>query len=174
LDGSANFYFKQLSASSCKKSKKLITDSFHFHPDRQEREKAILTQTFIDAGLNNTQITVIKDSSNTLKGTLGLIALSVGKIDLDEKAFPTVVIDYLFVDYRHRKQRYEHLEEKVSHMLLIYAIQTAIEISKLAGVRYLVLRPDGGKENKKLVAVYTAMKFMYMTAQNEWMFLKLV
>ncbi len=151
-----------------------MIDFFEFHPKRGEREKAILHQTFIDAGLNNTQITTVMDNSKVLTGPLGLVALSVGKIDLDDKAFPAIIIDYLFVDYQHRKKTYEHLEEKISQMLLYYAIQTSIEISKLAGVRYLVLRPDGGKENKKLVSFYTSMKFKYMTEHNEWMFLKLV
>ena len=100
-DSSSDLYFKQLSSSSCKKSKKLIIDSFEFHPERNEREKAILSQTFIDAGLNNTQITMVMDTAKTMRGPLGLVALSVGKIDLDDKAFPAIIIDYLFVDYQH-------------------------------------------------------------------------
>ncbi|MCF6310558.1 MAG: hypothetical protein L3J19_08840 [Sulfurimonas sp.] len=58
-------------------------------------------------------------------------------------------------------------------MLLYYAIQRAIEISQTVGIRYLILRPDGGKENKKLVTFYEAMEFRYMTNKYEWMYLKL-
>ena len=53
-------------------------------------------------------------------------------------------------------------------MLLYYAIQRAIEISKIVGVRYLILRPDGGKENEKL----KSMEFCYMIDRYEWMYPK--
>lgn len=168
-----NCYFKQFSSSTCKKSKRLIIDSFEFHPIRGEREKAILSQIFSDAALGNTLIAGIADSTKTIKGYLGLIALSVGELELDDKTFPSVIIDYLFVDNRHRNLIYEHLGDKVSKMLLVYAIQAAVEISKLAGVRYLILRPDGGKEHKNLVSFYESMKFRYMTDKHEWMYLKL-
>ncbi len=45
--------------------------------------------------------------------------------------------------------------------------------SKLAGVRYLILRPDGGKEHQNLVSFYESMEFKYMTDKHEWMYLKL-
>ncbi len=168
-----NCHFKQLSSSSCKKSKKIIIDSFEFHPTRGNREKAILSQIFTDASLGNTQITSITDTTKTLSGSLGLVALSVGELELDDRTFPSVIIDYLFVDYKHRNRIHKHLGEKVSKMLLIYAIQTAMEISKLAGVRYLILRPDGGKEHQNLVSFYESMEFKYMTDKHEWMYLKL-
>ncbi|WP_294965090.1 hypothetical protein [Sulfurimonas sp.] len=165
--------FKQLSSSSCQKSKQMIADSFSYHPTRGQREKAILMQTLSDASLGNTLITKVTDSTKSITGTLGLVALSVGKLELEDKSFPSVIVDYLFVDYEHRNKIYEHLEEKVSTSLLYYAIQIAEEIARLAGVRYLILRPDGGKENKKLVAFYESMEFRYMTDKHEWMYLKL-
>jgi len=165
--------FKLLTASSCKKSKKMIVDSFSYHPDRGDKEKAILLQTLCDASLENTRVTKITDSSKKIKGTLGLVALSVGKLELNDKSLPAVIIDYLFVDNKHRNEVYEHIGEKVSTLLLYYAIQTAQEISQLAGARYLILRPDGGKEHKSLVAFYESMNFRYMTDKHEWMYLKL-
>ena len=165
--------YKQLSSSSCKKSKQMIADSFSYHPLRGDREKAILLQTLSDASLDNTVVTKILDSTNTIDGTLGLVALSVGKLELEEKSFPAIIIDYLFVDNKHRAKVYEHLEEKISTLLLYYAIQTAQNVSKLAGARYLILRPDGGKEHQSLVAFYESMNFKYMTNKHEWMFLKL-
>jgi hypothetical protein len=60
-----NCHFKQLSSSSSKKSKKIIIDSFEFHPTRGNREKAILSQIFTDASLGNTQITSITDTTKT-------------------------------------------------------------------------------------------------------------
>ena len=169
----SNFIFKQLSTSSCDKSKQMIVDSFSYHPKRGDREKAILLQTLSDASLGNTRVTKVTDSTKSIKGTLGLISLSVGELELNNKSLPAVIIDYLFVDNKHRNKVYENLGEKVSTLLLYYAIQTAEEISQLAGARYLILRPDGGKEHKNLVAFYESMKFRYMTDKHEWMYLKL-
>lgn len=147
-------------------------DSFEYHPQRGIREKEILSQTFIDASLGNTKITIINDENKTIKGKLGLIALSNGSLELDDKILPAIIIDFIFVDYRFRGD-YKNFETKVSQMLLYYAIQKAIEISKTVGIRYLILRPDGGKDNKQLVAFYESMEFRYMTDKHEWMYLKL-
>lgn len=166
-----NYSFKQLSSSSSKKSKNIIIDSFSYHPDRGIREKGILSQTFVDAYLGNTKITLISDEREDKDNKVGLIALSNGSLELDSKALPAVIIDYIFVDYTKRGK--EETDVKVSKMLLYYAIQRAIEISKVVGVRYLILRPDGGKENEKLVSFYESMEFRYMTDKHEWMYLKL-
>jgi len=167
-----NYSFKQLSSSSCKKSKNIIIESFEYHPHRGIREKEILTQTFIDASLGNTRITIISDDSKTIKGKLGLIALSNGSLELEDKKLPAIIIDFVFVDNRYRGSSID-IDTKVSQMLLYYAIQKAIEISQTVGIRYLILRPDGGKENKRLVAFYESMEFRYMTDKHEWMYLKL-
>lgn len=172
LSSISNYSFKQLSSSSCKKSKNIILDSFNYHPSRGVREKEILAQTFSDAYLGNTKITLISDERKDKNNKIGLIALSNGSLELDDKALPAVIIDYIFVDYRNRGQD-KKADVKVSEMLLYYAIQRAIEISKIVGVRYLILRPDGGKENEKLVSFYESMEFRYMTDKHEWMYLKL-
>ncbi len=168
-----SYSFKQLSTSSCKKSKNIITDSFKYHPKRGDREKEIIAQTFIDASLNNTKITILSDKSRIIKDRLGLIALSNGSLPLEDKVLPAVIIDFIFVDNRYRGDKNKDITTKVSKILLTYAIQTSLKISELSGVRYLVLRPDGGKENKKLVSFYESMDFRYMTDKHEWMYLKL-
>ena len=170
---SENFLFKRLTTKSCKKSSKAIIDSYAFHPQRGSREKAILSKTFSDASLGNTVITEIRDGTKKIKGSLGLVSLSVGKIELDKEAFPVIVIDFLFVDNKHRNIIHPHLGLKVSEMLLYYAIQTTLKISEQVGVRYLILHPDGGEKSKNLVKFYESIKFKYMTPKHEWMFLKL-
>lgn len=172
-DLSENFLFKRLTAKSCKKSSKAIIDSYLFHTERGSREKAILSKTFSDASVGNTIITEIRDSSKKCKGSLGLVSLSAGKIKLDKVDFPVIVIDFLFVDNRHRNIVHDHLGKKVSEMLLYYAIQTALKISQEVGVRYLILHPDGGEKSKNLVKFYESIEFKYMTPNHEWMFLKL-
>jgi len=168
----SSYSFKQLSSQSCKKSKNIIIDSFSYHPIRGIREKEILTQTFTDAYLGNTKITLINDDRKAKDSKVGLIALSNGSLELNGKALPAIIIDYVFVNYTHRGKN-DETDIKVSEMLLYYAIQRAIEISKIVGVRYLILRPDGGKENEKLVSFYESMEFQYMTNKHEWMYLKL-
>lgn len=168
-DTQVDYSFKQLSSSSCKKSKSVILDSFEYHELRGTREKEILSQTLIDASLTNTKITTIRDVDNN---KLGLIALSNGSLELNDKLFPAIIIDYIFVDNRYRATN-KDLDIKVSQMLIYYAIQKAIEISQTVGIRYLILRPDGGKENQKLVSFYESMEFRYMTHKHEWMYFKL-
>lgn len=165
--------FKSLSPETCKKSSQVILDDFEYHQSRGVREKAILAQTLSDASSKNTKVTVIHDMSKQIPGRLGLVALSLGELEVDDKKLPSIIIDYLFVDNRYRKTTYPHLFDRISKMLLIYAIQQAVEISKLAGARYLILRPDGGQENRNLVAFYKSMKFRYMTPKHKWMYLKL-
>ena len=169
---SVDFSFKQLSSSSSKKSKNIILDSFQYHKKRGKREKEILSQTLTDASLNNTKITILTDESKTLKDRLGLISLSAGSLELENNIYPSIVVDYLFVDKRYRGE-IDYLDVKISQMLIYYAIQKAIEVSKTVGTRYLILRPDGGKENKQLVSFYESMNFRYMTQKHEWMYLKL-
>ncbi len=115
---------------------------------------------------------MLSDNSKTIKGKLGLIALSNGSLELEDKKLPAIIIDFVFVDNRYRGDSV-NTDIKVSQMLLYYAIQKAIEISQTVGIRYLILRPDGGKENKRLVTFYESMQFKYMTDKHEWMYLKL-
>lgn len=172
LSSISNYSFKQLSSQSCKKSKNIIVDSFSYHPFRGTREKEILVQTFADAYLGNTKITLISDNRKDKNSKVGLIALSNGSLELNGKALPAIIIDYVFVNYDSRGEN-SNEDIKVSQMLLYYAIQQALEISKIVGLRYLILRPDGGKENEKLVSFYESMEFRYMTDKHEWMYLKL-
>ena len=148
-------------------------DSFEYHEKRGIREREILSQTFRDASLGNTKITTIHDDSKTTDSRIGLIALSNGSLDLEDKILPAIIIDFIFVDSKYRGINIDS-ETKVSQMLLYYSIQRAIEISQVVGIRYLILRPDGGKDNEKLVSFYESMEFKYMTHKHEWMYLKLV
>jgi len=168
-----NCAFKTLSPESCKKSQQHIIDSFEYHEERGDREKAILAQTLSDAALRITRIAVITDTTKTITGKLGIVALSTSEIELEGAVYPCLRIDYLFVDIRYRRDILGHFNLKVSEMLLSYAIRQALEISKIAGLRYLVLRPDGGREHQNLIDFYESMNFRYMTPKHEWMLLKL-
>jgi len=97
--------------------------------------------------------------------TLGLIALSVSSIG----EFPSLQIDYLFVDRTYRGKSLEILDNlKTSTYLIEFAIEIAKEIQKIAGLRYLVLLPD----NDKLQDVYKDMGFATLSKQN-WLYIKL-
>ena len=97
--------------------------------------------------------------------TLGLIALSVSSIG----EFPSLQIDYLFVNRTYRGKSLEILDDlKTSTYLIEFAIEIAKEIQEIAGLRYLVLLPD----NDKLQDVYKSMGFSILSKEN-WLYIKL-
>jgi len=97
--------------------------------------------------------------------TLGLISLSVSSIG----EFPSLQIDYLFVNRTYRGKSLEILEGlKTSTYLIEFAIEIAKEIQAIAGLRYLVLLPD----NSKLQEVYKSMGFSLLSKEN-WLYIKL-
>jgi len=96
---------------------------------------------------------------------LGLIALSVSSIG----DFPSLQIDYLFVNHTFRGESLAILDNlKTSTYLIEFSIELAKEIQALAGLRYLVLLPD----NDKLQDIYQSMGFLALPKQN-WLYLKL-
>ena len=95
--------------------------------------------------------------------------MSPYKLELGDEEYSSIRVDFLFVDYRHRKTIYSHFGEKVSTLLLYFVFQYSLE----TGVEYLILWPDGGKQNPKLVGFYEKMSFQFMTPEHEWMFSKL-
>lgn len=109
-----------------------------------------------------------------LKGILGFIALSASEVMLDDTKKPVVLIDLLFVNKKYRSTIYEHLDNsRISQLLLEYAISKFYEVREHIGVSYLILYPDGGKENSDLVNFYKSMGFSYATNKHEWMYIKL-
>ena len=97
--------------------------------------------------------------------TLGFIAVSVSSIG----DFPSLQIDYLFVNQDFRGKSLEVLDNlKTSTYLIEFVIELAKEIQNLAGLRYLVLLPD----NNKLQDVYKDIGFLNLPKQ-EWLYIKL-
>ena len=116
----------------------------------------------------------MRDDTKQLKGILGFIALSASEVIICEAKKPTVLIDFLFVNNRYRSKTYPQFSDaKISTVLIEFAIATALEVSKLLGVSYLVLYPEGGKENIRLVEFYKMIGFEFMTKKHEWMYLKI-
>ena len=96
---------------------------------------------------------------------LGFIALSVSSIG----DFPSLQIDYLFVNHTFRGKSLKILDNlKTSTYLIEFAIELAKEIQELAGLRYLVLLPD----NNKLQDVYKDIGFLNLPKQA-WLYIKL-
>jgi len=164
------------SASKVKSEKRSLLNAIEFNDNytKQEREKALLHQAIALAGNSNTKLYTIKDSSSKLKGVLGFIALSASEVLLDKTKKPVILIDLLLVNNLYRSKEYEHFENtKVSQLLLEYAVTKFYAVQKHIGVTYLVLYPDGGKENTNLVEYYKSMGFAYATNKHEWMYIKL-
>ena len=141
---------------------------------KSEREKALLSKAMSFAQNSSTKLYSLRDTSTMLKGILGFIALSASEVIIDKSKKPVVLIDLLFVNNNYRSKVYEHLDNsKISQLLLEYAGAQFYEVREHIGVSYLVLYPDGGKENTELVDFYKSMGFSYATNKHEWMYMKL-
>jgi hypothetical protein len=131
------------------------------HAGQAQRERDFIDDICKRVQKSSTALYLLKDANNTL----GFIALSVSSIG----DFPSLQIDYLFVNDAFRGKSLEILDNlKTSIYLIEFAIELAKEIQELAGLRYLVLLPD----NNKLQDVYKNMGFLNLPKQD-WLYIKL-
>lgn len=129
--------------------------------NQSQREKNFIEDICKKVQKPSTVIYLLKHN----KETLGFIALSVSSIG----DFPSLQIDYLFVNHTFRGKQLEVLDNlKTSAYLVDFAIEVAQEIQELAGLRYLVLLPD----NDKLQKVYKEIGFLNLPKQD-WLYIKL-
>lgn len=129
--------------------------------DNSQREKSFIEDICKRVQKSGTVLYVLKHEGSTL----GLISISASSID----DFPSLQVDYLFVNKSYRGMNLDILDDtKTSNYLIEFAIEIAKELQDIVGLRYLVLLPD----NDKLQSIYKDMGFQ-MIAKQEWMFLKL-
>ena len=170
------YRFKSYTSSNVKSEKRSLLNAIEFNDDitKAEREKALLTKAISFAQNNSTKLYSLRDTSSQLKGILGYLALSASEVIIDETKKPAVLIDLLLVHNNYRSKVYEHLDDsKISQLMIEYAISKFYEVREHVGVSYLILYPDGGKENRVLVDFYKSMDFSYATNKHEWMYMKL-
>ena len=170
------YKFNSYSSSKVKSEKRSLINAIEFHSDskKEEREQALLNQAISSAQNSSTKLYSIRDNTSTLKGILGFIALSASEVMIEKIKKPVVLIDLLFVSNIYRTTIYEHLDNsKVSQLLLEYAVSRFYEVREHIGVSYLILYPEGGKNNKELVEFYKSVGFAYATNKEEWMYIKL-
>jgi GNAT superfamily N-acetyltransferase len=131
------------------------------HIDQAERERSFIEDICKRVQKSNTVLYLLKHNDDTL----GFVALSVSSIG----DFPSLQIDYLFVNDSFRGKMLEALDDlKTSTYLVEFAIEVAKEIQEIAGLRYLVLLPD----NDKLQDVYKNIGFSHLPKQD-WLYIKL-
>ena len=131
------------------------------HLEQAQRERNFIEDICKRVQKSSTVLYLLKHNNDTL----GFIALSVSSIG----DFPSLQIDYLFVNHAFRGKSLEILDNlKTSTYLIEFAIELAKEIQGLAGLRYLVLLPD----NNKLQDVYKDIGFLNLPKQ-EWLYIKL-
>ena len=129
--------------------------------EQSKREKNFIEDICKRVQKPSTVLYLLKNGNDTL----GFIALSVSSIG----DFPSLQIDYLFVNYSFRGKQLKVLDNlKTSIYLIEFAIEVAKEIQQIAGLRYLVLLPN----NDKLQDVYKNMGFLNLPKQN-WLYIKL-
>ena len=159
---------------SANKRSLLASVDFHAEPKREIRERALLSQAISYAQNKSTKLYSLRDNSKQLTGILGFIALSASEVIINDTKKPSVLIDFLFVNSKYRSKTYTQFENvKVSTILIEFAIAKALEASELLGISYLILYPEGGKKNVKLVDFYKSIGFDFMTHKQEWMYLKI-
>lgn len=171
-----SYTFTKYSPTYISTHKRSLLSSVEYHSDvaREEREKALFSQALSYAQNKSTKLYSLRDDTKQLKGILGFIALSASEVIIGETKKPTVLIDFLFVNNQYRSKTYPQFSDaKISTVLIEFAIATALEVSELLGVSYLVLYPEGGKENVRLVEFYKMIGFEFMTKKHEWMYLKI-
>jgi len=170
------YKFNSYSSSKIKSEKRSLLNGVEFSSDikKAEREKALLAQAISSAQNNSTKLYSMRDTNSVLSGILGYIALSASEVMIEKSKKPVVLIDLLFVNNNYRSNTYEHFDNsKVSQLLLEYSVSKFYEVREHIVVSYLILYPDGGKENKVLVDFYKSMGFSYATDKHEWMYIKL-
>ena len=129
--------------------------------EQSQREHSFIEDICKRVQKPSTVLYLLKNGNDTL----GFIALSVSSIG----DFPSLQIDYLFVNHSFRGKELKVLDNlKTSTYLIEFAIEVAKEIQQIAGLRYLVLLPD----NNKLQDVYKNMGFLNLPKQN-WLYIKL-
>lgn len=140
-----------------------LLQSLHFHTDlnRATRERGLL-QEIIKLTQKNKTILYLLKKDNTI---LGLIALSASSID----EIPAIQVDYLFVDFRYRRQELKEIKFTISKYLLAFGIDTAENIKQTIGLKYLALYPDA--QSDKLVSHYKDMGFSVLN--KYWLIIKL-
>ena len=131
------------------------------HLEQSQREKDFIEDICKRVQKSSTVLYLLRHKDDTL----GLIALSVSSIG----DFPSLQIDYLFVNHIFRGKQLEILDNlKTSAYLIEFAIELAKKIQGLAGLRYLVLLPD----NHKLEDIYKEIGFLKLPKQT-WLYMKL-
>ncbi len=171
-----SFQFTSYNPKKLKLNKRSLINAIEFHSDkdRANREDALLSQAISYAINGNTKLYTLKDTSSTLKGILGIVALSASEVLIDNTKKPIILIDLLFVNNKYRSEEYEHLDNsKISTLLIEYAVTKAQEVKELVGISYIALYPDGGKDNIRLVDFYKSIGFDFITNKHEWMYIKL-
>ena len=170
------YKFTPYTSTTAKSEKRALLNAIDFSNDpiKAEREKALLSKALSFASNHSTQLYSMRDTTGTLKGLLGFVALSASEVLINDSKKPVVLVDLLIVNNKYRSTIYEYLDNsKVSQLLLEYAGSKFYDVREHIGVTYLILYPDGGKENKILVDFYKSRGFSYATNKHEWMYVKL-
>ena len=141
-----------------------LLQSLNFHTDiiRATREKGLLQEIIKLTQKNKTILYLLKKDAEIV----GLIALSASSID----EIPVIQVDYLFVDFRYRKQKIKEIDNStISQYLLSFALNISEEVKQTIGLKYLALYPDA--QSDKLISHYKNMGFNPLN--RYWLVIKL-
>ncbi len=157
--------FKKYTKGSASTFKSEIIKKLEFSslPKQKNREEDFVKSLSTLLKKSQTIVYILKYHDNII----GLIALSTNSMG---NGYPCLQIDYIFINASYLAQILPYLDnEKPSRYLIEFATNIALDIKKLAGLKYLALKPD----NDKLHHFYTKDLGFHSLKKTEWLFVKL-
>jgi hypothetical protein len=157
--------FKKYTKDSASTFKSEIIRKLEFSSLQKQKDREYNFITSLSNLLKNSQtiVYILKYNDNVI----GLIALSTNSMG---NGYPCLQIDYIFINASYRAKVLPYLDdEKPSRYLIEFATKIALDIKKLAGLKYLALKPD----NDKLHHFYTKNLGFHELKKTEWLFVKL-
>ena len=120
----------------------------------KDREKDLIDKTITDIQKNRSVVYLLQiDEKN-----IGFIAISASRLKTDINGLPSIEIDYLFVDTKYRKEKFEELvNTKASIYLLSFIRDIAKEWQLQFGLKFNILYPD--MQSESLIDFYQNLGF---------------
>jgi hypothetical protein len=127
-------------------------DFNNFEYDRY-REKELMDSTLHKLKKSEVVIYLLQNENDLV----GFIAVSASKLKSKDFSFPSLEIDYLFVDKRYRGKILDKINQKASLYLIRFIEDLAERLKKEIGLRGIILYPD--MQDEKLIDFYSKIGF---------------
>ena len=124
-------------------------------------EKNLIDNILIRATENKTRLHILYDERDNKSIPCGLIALNFEMVG----EFSALSVDLLFVSSPYRSKYFKEIDRKISHFLLDFALQEAIEMNKTSQLDAVLLTAI----NECVKEVY--IKYGFEEFSDDWLYL---